>query len=337
MRLRTIGAAGSVIVSAALAAGLVTANPALASGASASGSPTTGLHDGSVVAVTGHGFPASTTIYLVQCSNTSGQAGCDTGRLATAQSTASGDISGSVTVHTGAIGNGTCAATSSNCFIGVSDAGQTATAQVPLSFSVPGPSATGTPSSGLTEGATVALTGKGFPASGTVYITQCANASGQAGCNVAGLKTAKADASGNVRAAFPVHLGKIGNGTCTATSTTCFIAVSGGTPALTAVVPVTFAKAATALSVKLAPAHPTSSQTTKITVTVTAKGFIPTGSVAVLKGTKLLGTGKLGKLGKAVITLAKRKAGSYPLTVKYGGSVAAKASSKTITLKVAAA
>lgn len=334
-RIRAIGATGSLIVTTALAAGIVAATPALAATPSASGTPTTNLHNGSVVAITGHGFPASTTIYLVQCSNTSGQSGCDLGNLVTAQSSASGDVSGSITVHTGTIGNGTCAETSTNCFVGVSDGTPANSAQVPLSFKPAGPSATGAPTSGLTEGAKVAISGKGFAASSTVYLTECANASGQAGCNTAGVKTAKADASGNVSASFVVHLGKIGNGTCTSTSTTCFIAVSGGTQATTAVIPVTFAKAATSL--KLTLAHPAKAgKTDKLTVSVSAKGFVPTGTVGVFKGSKLVGSGKLGKLGKATITLGKRKAGTYKLTVKYGGSVAAKASSKAYTLHVSA-
>jgi hypothetical protein len=95
--------------------------------------PATGLKDGASVAVHGTGFPASTTIYVLECSAPN-QAGCDTAHLTQVMSTAAGVIDTTIVVHTGAIGNGTCAAGSSNCSISAGDAAQTASGSASIAF-----------------------------------------------------------------------------------------------------------------------------------------------------------------------------------------------------------
>ena len=64
---------------------------------------------------------------MLEC-HVASQAGCDTTRLVPTQSDATGKISGSITVHTGKIGDGTCAAGGS-CLITASDASATTRGQ----------------------------------------------------------------------------------------------------------------------------------------------------------------------------------------------------------------
>ncbi|MDX6371215.1 MAG: hypothetical protein QOD98_203 [Nocardioidaceae bacterium] len=72
-----------------------------------------------------------------------------------------------------------------------------------------------------------------------------------------------------------------------------------------------------------------------VAVTVAATGTVPTGTVQVYDGTKLIGTGTLAN-GKVTITITKglRKKGKHTLTVKYLGSDTVLASQTTVTVKV---
>ena len=80
-------------------------------------------------------------------------------------------------------------------------------------------------------------------------------------------------------------------------------------------------------------------QSFDVTATVTASGATPTGTVQVLRGTKLLGSGTLGTDGKVTITISKKmskklKKGTNVLTVKYLGTADFTASEATVTVKV---
>jgi hypothetical protein len=83
--------------------------------------PNSGLKAGDTVTVGGSGFPASMTVYVLECSGTSGQAACDIGTLnATGKTGADGSFSGiTVKIVTGAVGTGTCTA-GKTCFIAAS-------------------------------------------------------------------------------------------------------------------------------------------------------------------------------------------------------------------------
>ncbi|HVB51170.1 MAG TPA: neocarzinostatin apoprotein domain-containing protein [Acidimicrobiales bacterium] len=105
-----------------------------------------------------------------------------------------------------------------------------------------------TPSTGLLNGQTVAVTGSGLPAGTHVYILECvATATSSAGCNLgdaaAAPATALVNADGTLSSTnLVVTTGTIGNGTC-GTSTadlTCLVVVSNGTATL-ATSPITFA------------------------------------------------------------------------------------------------
>ena len=71
-----------------------------------------------------------------------------------------------------------------------------------------------------------------------------------------------------------------------------------------------------------------------VTATVAASGATPTGSVQVLDGTKVIGTGTLSN-GTVTIHITKNlKSGKHTLTVKYLGSAGFTASETTVKVKV---
>ncbi len=86
------------------------------------------------------------------------------------------------------------------------------------------------------------------------------------------------------------------------------------------------------------PKKPTQGRPFKVKATVTTTGGVPTGTVQVYKGSKLLGTGTL-KNGKVTIKLSKKKAkklkaGKNTLTAKYLGSATVAASQVDFKVKV---
>ncbi|MBU6515839.1 MAG: fibronectin type III domain-containing protein [Acidobacteria bacterium] len=99
------------------------------------------------------------------------------------------------------------------------------------------PTLTVTPSTGLSNGASVKVSGTGFTPHDSVFILEClANATGQSGCNIQGFPTSvKISASGVLPVTvFKVATGRIGTGTCgttAANAAACAISVgnaSGG-------------------------------------------------------------------------------------------------------------
>ncbi|MDT7548028.1 MAG: Neocarzinostatin family [Actinomycetota bacterium] len=138
-RLLLAGAVAVIVVAGSVPAGAA---------GSLVGSPTTGLRDGSTVKLSGSGFGSGTALFVVQCADRSGQAACDLGHLAQVTSSAGGTFTTSFAVHTGAIGSGTCGIGSS-CIVAVSDAAQTYSAALPITFiesGSPSPTPADTPS-----------------------------------------------------------------------------------------------------------------------------------------------------------------------------------------------
>ncbi|HEU5034257.1 MAG TPA: neocarzinostatin apoprotein domain-containing protein [Mycobacteriales bacterium] len=105
--------------------------PAQAAGTPAFGTmsvaPSTGLHEGDTVSVTGAGFPAGKTVYVVECSAlTLDGSGCnqDTTHVSVGVADATGAVTAlqpSFHVFTGTVGTGTCTAGSSNCYLVMTD------------------------------------------------------------------------------------------------------------------------------------------------------------------------------------------------------------------------
>jgi hypothetical protein len=95
--------------------------------------PSTGVKNNQTVTVTGSNFKANQpTVYLIECSGTTGQDACDVGTLnATSSTDGSGAFTGHIKVHSGAVGNGVCKA-GKTCYI----AAATATDQSPGTYGI---------------------------------------------------------------------------------------------------------------------------------------------------------------------------------------------------------
>lgn len=87
-----------------------------------------------------------------------------------------------------------------------------------------------TPSTGLTNNQVVSIKGTGYPANEALGITECANKGAQTGagdCNLGGIGTTKASASGTVSATFKVVLGPFGQNQIVCTkSPGCLVSVA---------------------------------------------------------------------------------------------------------------
>ncbi|HUZ42424.1 MAG TPA: neocarzinostatin apoprotein domain-containing protein, partial [Acidimicrobiales bacterium] len=192
--------------------------------AGASGTPTititpnTGLANLQLVTVTGSGFTPNQgfgTMAAVECIATATtSAGCDTVDYALVTSGPTGDVSFQFSVRTGTIGNGTCgtSATDATCLISVATISPPATlAYATITFASGGSTTTTIPTTtttiptttttvassktpsvsvsqttGLTNGASVSITGADFTPGDSVYAVEClATATGAAGCDTA--------------------------------------------------------------------------------------------------------------------------------------------------------
>jgi hypothetical protein len=214
-------------VAVAVAAVAIPATAAHATGPSLTAVPNTGLHDGDSVAVTGAGFTASTAYNVVECSGLTGLAACDTSNVVSGTTGADGSISDSITVHTGTIGNGTCAPGSSNCYVVAStDAGGPDTAFASIAFAAL-PSVTVVPNTNVKNGSTVTVSGANFPPNkAPLFVLECSGPT-SAQCDTGTLNlTGSTDAEGSFSGiTVKVHTGAVGTGTCKAGGT-CLIAAS---------------------------------------------------------------------------------------------------------------
>ncbi len=154
-----------------------------------------------------------------------------------------------------------------------------------------------TPNTGLTNGATVKVTGSGFTPNqgfGSMAAVECiATATTEAGCDITDYVLVTSDANGNVSFSFVVKTGTIGNGTCgtSAADATCLITVgtvSGGQTL--AYAPITFASGGTTTTTTTTTTPSTSTTpTVQVTpstgltngasVSITGTGFTPSDSV----------------------------------------------------------
>jgi len=135
----------SALSVALLLTGIALLGPVTA--ASASGTPTvtasvtTGLTDGSSVVVSGSGFIANDSLYILEClQGATGAAGCNTAKiLATAAADASGNVASTiVNVFTGKVGtgSGSCGLTSAdvNCWLVITSIDGSDKGYTPITF-----------------------------------------------------------------------------------------------------------------------------------------------------------------------------------------------------------
>lgn len=92
------------------------------------------------------------------------------------------------------------------------------------------PSVTVSPATGLRNGQQVTVVASGFPASGMLVITECADkgtATGPADCDLAAVQTVTSSASGGVHASFTVNRGPFGaNHIVCSAQQRCLVSVS---------------------------------------------------------------------------------------------------------------
>ncbi len=243
--------------------------------AGASGAPTmtvtpnTGLTSNQEVVITGTGFPTGQGLAAVECIGTATTvAGCDTNAITPITVNSDGTISATnFYVQTGPIGNGTCGTSSTDlsCAIAIGTLSGTLVADAPITFAAPsttpsGPTVTVTPSTGLANGQTVAITGAGFTPGDSVYALEClVGSTSQAGCDVATLTPITVNSDGTLPSTnFKVATGNVGTGTCgttTADASGCIVAVANASGKDAGGAPITFAVAApTAPSITVTPA-----------------------------------------------------------------------------------
>lgn len=104
--------------------------------------PSTNLHNGEAVKVTGKGFTPGDTVFFVEClANATGEAGCNVvGIPKSATITATGTLPTThFRVTTGKVGTGTCGTTKANlkkCAVSVGNAGGTDSAVGRISFAL---------------------------------------------------------------------------------------------------------------------------------------------------------------------------------------------------------
>ncbi|MDQ1432162.1 MAG: hypothetical protein QOF40_2764 [Actinomycetota bacterium] len=175
--------------------------------------PSTNLVNHQTVTVAGSGWTPNVGIGWAGCKNGgSGQNDCDLQNTGYATSDATGAFSATFTVHRilhTVNGDVDCATAPQTCTVGAGKVSNPTSehAGAPISFDpsipLPPPAALlAFPTTGLVEGQTVGMFGKGFVPSGAVYVVECSVPSVQT-CQV--LNTVTADATGGFITTVDVH------------------------------------------------------------------------------------------------------------------------------------
>lgn len=222
-------------------------------------SPNTGLTNGQSVTISGTGFSAGASVAALECKfPPAGASSCDLGTLKNPFATAdmSGNITGTYTVKQNITVGGSafdCASSPTACTIVVAKLDQSETALGSIAFKT-GPAITVTPSTGLTTGTSVTVSGTGFGASvPSLAILLCKNPPASANCDTSTLQTGVAsDATGKFTATYTKVKNPITVGgspfDCSSAASACSIVVANvANPADTAnaaAAPVSFASSA---------------------------------------------------------------------------------------------
>lgn len=223
MHLKTRVTLGVVTIGAAVGAALVPTTSAFA----APGVTVTwgtqslglGLQDGDTATVTGTGFPASTQVFVSECStNTGTAADCDQtpadGGVTAAQTDANGAFTASLVVRTETLGSAACGA-ASTCYAAATtnptapDATNTALASMKFdNLQV-------SPRSNLKAGQPLNLSGAGYNPSATVYVSECTSTDPTTAlqkCDFNSVETYTTDANGKFTGVYhKAHTGVVGS------------------------------------------------------------------------------------------------------------------------------
>ena len=340
-RLLSSAATVAMLLGGLSVAGTLSAGAATTSVPSITISPSIGLTNGQTVTITGTGFSANeASLVAVECNPAAlvvGEAGCNIGSIDPITVNASGDFTSSFVVVTGPIGTGSGAgacgtsAATANCFISI---GSTATeanvAGASINFTG-GPGVSVTPSTGLTNGASVTITGSGFKDGDSLYAVECLEtATTEAGCDTSTATPITASATGTLPSTtFKVATGAIGTGACGTTATnysSCIIEVAEISGADLGFTTIDFA--APAVAVVPSPTATRESGTAVVGKSVAAviigKNFTAVSRVTGGAGSTVRVTSVASTAVRVKITeSAHAKAGAYTLTVvfKSGKSV----------------
>ena len=188
-------------------------------------SPSIGLTNAQVVTVTGTGFTPGATVAAVQCNGAATtEAGCNITSPALIIVNATGGFTdANFAVATGTVGNGACGTTATNatCLISVGTTSGTLLTFTTISFAS-GPGVSISPSTGLTSGQAVTVTGSGFTAGDSLYAVECVStATTEAGCDTGTATPITASSTGTLPSTtFKVATGAIGTGGTCGTSPT---------------------------------------------------------------------------------------------------------------------
>lgn len=226
----------AIVLGGLSVAGALSAGAATVSLPSITVTPNVGLTNGEVVSISGTGFsPNEASLAAVECNiSATSVAGCNTSSIDPITVNASGDIAAtSFTVETGTIGNGACGTSpeTANCLISIgSTATDTVVAYASINFSG-GPGVSISPSTDLTNGESVTITGSGFAPGDSVYAVECLEtATSEAGCDTSTATPITVSSTGTLPSTtFKVATGTVGTsdcGTTTANYASCIIEVA---------------------------------------------------------------------------------------------------------------
>jgi hypothetical protein len=289
------------------------------------------LQNGDTVSVSGTGFKPTSTVYVVECSATTGAAACDTNTLKTAQSDASGAFTlPAFPVHTGTVGSGACNA-NSTCFVaGTTDpsgADLSQASATPIQFDRLQIS----PRSGLKTGTVLNLSGAGYGAGKTIYVSECNSADKATAlqhCDTNAVQTFTADANGSFTGTYtartPIQASSAGPYACTA-GKTCIVAGTDdiANPAAGTIggALVAFAPAAAlkplSVSAKSSRAHVAKGRTFKISGKATSSGAGVRGLKVVLdkSGPTKVASGTTGAGGAYSFSIKQKKTTKYVVVI----------------------
>jgi hypothetical protein len=310
------------------ALGVATTGAAVVTPATPVVTPSAGLANNAVVAVTGSGFAASTTYDAVECvSGATSLAGCNTANLVPITSSISGTLpSTNFTVTAGVIGNGTCGTLAINdtCAIDI-----VTTAYQPVLFATfatitfgTARSVTVSPATGLTNDTTVSVTGSGFTAGDSLYILECPkNTVTLADCDTNDAVAMTVGPTGTLTPGkFVMLSGVVGTGTCGTSEADlngCYLTVGTLTNTDQGYSPLVFSAPQAPVATK---ATGTATPGKSSTLTISGRNF--TSGVSVLRsaGTTATVTSSTATSLKVSVKDAKSVTkGTHSLTLEFAG------------------
>ncbi|MCU1362667.1 MAG: hypothetical protein JWM55_495 [Acidimicrobiaceae bacterium] len=181
--------------------------------------PSIGLSNNQQITIDGTGFaPSQTSLVALECDRTAtSPAGCSATSVPLSVNPV-GQFTSTLTVTTGAIGNGTCGTTTTDaaCEIAVASTSTNSFVTLASIAFASGPGVALAPSTNLHNGETVTITGVDFTPGDKVYALEClTGVASEAACDTGTATPITVSATGTLPStSFKVVTGTVGNGTC---------------------------------------------------------------------------------------------------------------------------